>query len=403
MNEVMRKMPGTLYQFEITNPSNGKFNLKIEYRNQIVFEKTGLKEEQIIKNFVDVFNEKSLVIPHNRIERIINDELKQLSVDKDITFIESSVSQMIEEFKDLPSNNMKKIVLMGLSNAGKTCIYERVFEGKKPWELMKSAATKGIAYKSYEVSSVAKPMIWDLGGQQQYLDEYHGPLRENIFKKASILLYVVDITDYDRFEAAQAEFEWSAKQILSHNPRAQINVFLHKSDLIHDKNLMINYIKKIFSENISHEIFYHYTSIFDESLFKAWSELIRELSPKSTFINSILNILKNQDGVKDVLLIEKSTGLACGSTIEPSEEDIVVGMISLLIITIDKVTKKMDLANLKEFKLRTESSCLLLSNVNPDLILVILLTEPALEKESLENIEETGKDVSLQIRKLWDD
>lgn len=399
----MRKIPGTLYQFEITNPNNNSYNLKIEYRNQIVFEKTGLKEEELIENVVEVFNEKSLVIPHNRIERIINDELKELSVDKDITFIESSVSQMIEEFKDLPSDNMKKIVLMGLSNAGKTCIYERVFEGKKPWELMKSAATKGIAYKNYEVSSFAQPMIWDLGGQQQYLDEYHGPLRENIFKKASILLYIIDITDYDRFDAAKAEFEWSASQILLHNPRAKLNVFLHKSDLIHDKNLMVTYIKKLFSEKISHEINYHYTSIFDESLFKAWSEIIRELSPKSTFINTILSILKNQEGVKDVLLIEKSTGLACGSTIEPSEEDIIVGMISLLIITIDKVTRTMDLANLREFKLRTDSSCLLLTNVTPDLILVILLTQSALDNDLLENIEETGKDVSLQIRKLWDD
>ena len=399
----MRKIPGTLYQLEITHPSNNKYNLKIEYRNQIVLEKTGLKEEQIINNVLKIFSEKSLVIPHNRIERIINDELKELSADTDITFVESSVSQMIEEFKDLPSENMKKIVLMGLSNAGKTCIYERVFEGKKPWELMKSASTKGIAYRNYEVSSFAQPMIWDLGGQQQYLDQYHGPLRENIFKKASILLYVVDITDYDRFDAAKAEFEWSANQILLHNPRAQLNVFLHKSDLIHDKNLMVTYIKKLFSEKISHDINYHYTSIFDESLFKAWSEIIRELSPKSTFINSILSILKNQEGIKDALLIDKSTGLACGSTIEPSEEDIIVGMISLLIITIDKVTRTMDLADLKEFKLRTDSSCLLLSNVTPDLILVILLTKSALDNNLLENIEETGKDVSSQIRKLWED
>ena len=106
----MRKIPGTLYQFEITNPHNNSYHLKIEYRSQIVFEKTGLKKEQIIENVVQVFNEKSLVIPHNRIERIINIELNELSIDNDITFIESSVSQMIEEFKDLPSDNMKKIV-----------------------------------------------------------------------------------------------------------------------------------------------------------------------------------------------------------------------------------------------------------------------------------------------------
>jgi len=399
----MKKIPGTLYHLEITSPNTNKFNLKIKYRNELVFEKTGILDDQIIENIVEVFSEKSLVIPHNRIERIVKDELKELSLEKDVTFIETSVSQMIDEFKVAPSNDMRKIVLMGLSNAGKTCIYERVFEGKKPWELMRSAATKGIAYKNYEVSTIAKPMIWDLGGQQQYLDEYHGPLRKNIFKKASILLYVVDITDYDRFESAKAEFEWSSKEILSHNPRAQLNIFLHKSDLIHDKEIMIPYIKNLFSENISHEIIYHYTSIFDESLFKAWGEIIRELSPKSTFINSILSIFKNQEGVKDALLIDKTTGLACGSTIDVSEEDIVIGMISLLIVTIDKVTRKMELENLKEFKLRTDSSCLLLTDVTPDLMLVILLTQSALDNDLLKKIEETGKDISLQLRKLWND
>jgi len=114
-------------------------------------------------------------------------------------------------------------------------------------------------------------------------------------------------------------------------------------------------------------------------------------------------MIVNETRIKDVLLIEKSTGLACGSTIEPSEEDIIVGMISLLIITIDKVTKKMDLANLREFKLRTDSSALLLTNVTPDLILVILLTQSALDNDLLEKIEEKGKDVSMQIRKLWND
>ena len=111
--------------------------------------------------------------------------------------------------------------------------------------------------------------------------------------------------------------------------------------------------------------------------------------------------MKNQNGVKDALLIEKSTGLACGSTIEASEEDIIVGMISLLIVTIDKVTRKMDLANLKEFKLKTNSSCLLLTDVTHDLILVILLNHSGSDAKLIQEIEEKGKEVSRQLKELW--
>ena len=397
----MKKIPGTLYHIGIMSTSDDKLNLKMWYRNQIIFEKSKLTEEEIIENIQKFFEIKNLTIPRNRLELIVKEELKDLSPGADISFVESTVSEMLEEFQATPTNNMKKIVLMGLANAGKTCIYERVFEGKKPWELVHQAATKGISYKDYEIGSMSKPVIWDLGGQQQYLDEYHGPLRDNIFRKASILLYVIDITDYDRFENSRIEFEWAVDQILSHNPNAKLNVFLHKSDLIHDKDSVVSHIKNVLSKNISYDIFYNLTSIFDESLFKAWSDIIRELSPKSTFINSILNQLKNQHGVKDSLVIERSSGLACGSTIDVMEEDVIIGMISLLIVTIDKVTKNMEFEKFKEFKLKTESNSLLITDVNQDLILIIILSPEALNNNLVEEIESVGQEVTQQLRKLW--
>ena len=397
----MKKITGTLYHIGIMSTSDDKLNLKMWYRNQIIFEKSKLTEEEIIENIQKFFEIKNLTIPRNRLELIVKEELKDLSPGADISFVESTVSEMLEEFQATPTNNMKKIVLMGLANAGKTCIYERVFEGKKPWELVHQAATKGISYKDYEIGSMSKPVIWDLGGQQQYLDEYHGPLRDNIFRKASILLYVIDITDYDRFENSRIEFEWAVDQILSHNPNAKLNVFLHKSDLIHDKDSVVSHIKNVLSKNISYDIFYNLTSIFDESLFKAWSDIIRELSPKSTFINSILNQLKNQHGVKDSLVIERSSGLACGSTIDVMEEDVIIGMISLLIVTIDKVTKNMEFEKFKEFKLKTESNSLLITDVNQDLILIIILSPEALNNNLVKEIESVGQEVTQQLRKLW--
>ncbi|MFX0026661.1 MAG: ADP-ribosylation factor-like protein [Candidatus Hermodarchaeota archaeon] len=397
----MKKIPGTLFNLGITSSKEDKFNLSIWYREQLVYEKTGLIKECITNEIQFFFESKNLIIPRNRIEWLVKEELKSISPDTDISFIEGTVSTILEDFQKTPTEEMKKIVLIGLSNAGKTCIYERVFEGKKPWELLHSAATKGIAYKEYNIGSMSKPMIWDLGGQQQYLDEYHGVLRENIFKKASILLYVVDVTDVERFEKARIEFEWSAKQILAFNPTAKLNIFLHKIDLINDKESVLTYLKDFFSQNISHEISFHKTSIFGQTLFSAWSEIIRDISPKSTFINSILKLLKNHHGVKDAVLLDKSTGLACGSTLEPSDEDIVIGMLSLLIVTIDKVTNEMSLKRFKEFKLKTDSNYVFLSNVNKDLLLVIILNSPNFTREILNEIEDIGKQVSDQIKSLW--
>ena len=399
----MKKIPGTLFQLGISGSKDNRFLLNIWYRDQLVYERTGLIKEAITNEVQFFFDNKNLSIPRNRIDWIVNEELSNVSSTSDESFIKSTVTGLLGEFQNKPTEEMKKIILIGLSNAGKTCIYERVFEGKTPWELLHSAATKGIAYKEYEVGKVSKPMIWDLGGQQQYLDEYHSVLRENIFRKASILLYVVDVTDTDRYEDARREFEWSANQILSFNSDAVINVFFHKIDLVHDQDEVEVYLKKLFSQNISHKILFHSTSIFGQSLFSAWSEIIREISPKTTFINSILRTLKNHEGIKDAVLLEKSTGLACGSTLEVTDEEIAVGMLSLLIVTINKVTKEMKLQNFKDFKLKTDAFSILINNTTDDLLLIIILTNTNLNKDIMREIEDIGNEVSKQIRQLWVD
>ncbi|MFW9896435.1 MAG: ADP-ribosylation factor-like protein [Candidatus Thorarchaeota archaeon] len=397
----MKKVPGTLYHFGMISSKDNKLGINIWYRSELVFEKTGIIEQEIISTLQEFFESKNLSIPSNRLSWIVKEELKDLSPTSDITFIEGTVSEILGEIQTKPSEDLKKIILMGLSNAGKTCIYERVFEGKKPWELMQSTATKGIDYRNYEVGSLTKPMIWDLGGQQQYVDEYHGPLRKSIFQRASVLLYVIDASDSDRFENARIEFEWSVNQILSFNQSPIINVFFHKIDLIHDKDVLIPYLKNFLSQNINYPINFYATSVFDESLFTAWSGIIRDISPKSIFITSILKSLKDQAGVGDALLIEKTTGLACGSTLNGSDEEIVIGMVSLLIVTCDRVTKNMKLQNFKEFRLRTTSNYLLLSDVTSDLMLVIILDSSAFDENRLKDIEDVGKEVAIQIRDLW--
>ena len=396
----MKKIPGTLFQLGITGSTEKGYSINIWYRDQLVYERANVIKDALTNEIQFFFEGKNLSLPRNRIEWIVREEFSNIS-SGDETFIESTVSDLIDEFEKKPTEEMKKIVLIGLSNAGKTCIYERVFEGKKPWELLHSAATKGIAYKEYEVGTISKPMIWDLGGQQQYLDEYHGVLKNNIFQKASILLYVIDITDSSRYEDARKELEWSVNQMLSFNPGAFINVFFHKIDLIQDKDEVVDYLKKFISYKIKHNIRYHTTSIFGQSLFSAWSEIIREISPKTTFINTILNSMKSHDGIKDAVLLEKSTGLACGSTLDLKEEDVAVGMLSLLIVTIDKVTQEMKLQNFKEFKLKTDSNFLLIDNVTNELLLIIILTSSDYNKEKIVEIEEIGKQVANQIRNLW--
>ncbi len=45
---IMKKIPEMLYHLGITSARENRLNVNIWYRNQLVFEKTGIMEEQII-------------------------------------------------------------------------------------------------------------------------------------------------------------------------------------------------------------------------------------------------------------------------------------------------------------------------------------------------------------------
>ncbi len=396
----MRKIPGSLFQLDLVKArSEGQVDINVFHLNELVFQKSGIIPEEVVNVIQNYLETRDLNIPRNRVEIIVREELKNPQRSSQ-GLVEGTVSEMLSEFQKMPSASLKKIILMGLSNAGKTCIYERVFEGKKPNELLQSAATKGISYREYDLGKAGTPMIWDLGGQKQYLDEYHGPMKEAIFQKASTLLYVVDVLDTERYEAARGEFEWATNQMLAKNPNATLHIFLHKIDLVQNKDEVVKQLVSFFSQATSHRIFFHPTSIFDETLFKAWSAIIQEMSTKSGFINTLLKQLIKQDGIRDALLVLRKTGLAIGSTFEFTEEEIAVGLFSLMVVTIDRVTKEMKLESLKEFRLKTTANYVLLTDVSPDLLLVMILSKPNLDPEAMGKIEMIVKDLSHQLERI---
>ena len=405
MNHKMKKIPGTLYKVQISKGLESRYIIEIWYKEDKTYEKSGIVDQNELIDILLQFLEKNdLILPRNRLVWVVQDEIKNAQNEKDQSFVEKTVSTMIDKIDKNQLNIVKKVILMGLSNAGKTCIYERIFEGKKPWELMHSTSTKGISYKEYSVGSMAQPTIWDLGGQNQYLEAYHGGLKNKIFESASILLYVIDITDVTRFPEAKEEFNWATEQILQQNNEAKIYILLHKIDSIHDREAVIKYAKNYFTKDQSLKIKFFNTSILDESLFIAWSEVIREISPKSIYVNNILNQLKKLKYVSEVLLIDKETGLACGSTINNSHEDTVIGMISLLIVTIEKVSRELKMREIKELSIKSDDSAVLLINVNSNLLLAILLNqdESLIGNKDIKEIIKLGNDVSIQINQLWE-
>lgn len=394
----MRKIPGTLHRIEIRSARDAMKHLVIYYRQELVFESTSIPEQDLVNQIITVLTNAQVTIPKNRVEAVVKQELNENLAEKEGSFMEGTVTQLVESMQGKPGENLQKIILMGLGNSGKTCIYERVFEGKQAWELIHSVVTKGISYRQYCMGSICSPMVWDLGGQAQYREEYHSTLKNQIFTKAAVLLFIIDVSDMQRLDEALKEFQWAAENITAANPKAHIYIFFHKIDLIIDKAAIITHLKAKIASVWKQPVKTYVTSVFNESLFHAWSDIIQSISPRSSFIRTLLYQLKKEPRIKDALILEKENGLAVGSTMNEEDEALYVGMLSLLIKTIDRVTKELQLNTFLEFTLRAINNIILFADITQDVSLIVILDRNELSGEEKIRIDNSCKIVAQQIK-----
>ncbi len=181
---------------------------------------------------------------------------------------------------------MKKILLVGIDNAGKTSILHIL---KKNYSFLnKLKPTKGIERSTSKILDIDF-VLWDMGGQEQYLKQYFDR-KEYIFTDLSLLFFVIDIQDEMRFDEVMQYLERIISIFREQQQEPQIIVFFHKidPDIEHTKNV------KLFTEDLSKKIkniTQGFTvTFFQTSIFKRWSIIaafsygIRSLSRKDSLL-----------------------------------------------------------------------------------------------------------------------
>lgn len=174
----------------------------------------------------------------------------------------------------------RKIVVLGLENAGKTTIVDLLKQEtsvtlRKPPDMN---PTKGVERRSLFDGKI---MIWDLGGQEIYRNEYLAN-PESYFKKISFCYYVVDIQDYYRLFPSTMYFMGVLNLIKKYCPHARIVLLFHKMDPDFNpdkKNLKEKFMEKIepFLQESNTPFESFETTIFDINSIKTAFSLERLL------------------------------------------------------------------------------------------------------------------------------
>ena len=168
--------------------------------------------------------------------------------------------------------------------------------------------------------------LWDCGGQDAFYESYFERDRETIFRSVELLIYVFDIEsdcpekDFDHFAGVLEALE-------ENSPDARIFVLVHKMDLVaeEERELILEDRKRLIEESCLGVGVQHFqcfgTSIWDETLYKAWSEIVTNLIPNISVLESHLADFCRICDADEVVLFERATFLVISHAQAKRDED----------------------------------------------------------------------------------
>lgn len=218
----------------------------------------------------------------------------------------------------MSQSSRKKLLLMGRSGSGKSSMRSIIFSNYLAFDTRRLGATIDVEHSHLRFLGNMTLNLWDCGGQDVFMDNYFTTQKDHIFKMVQVLIHVFDV----ELKSINKDIEIFVKALTNlqkFSPDAKIFVLLHKMDLVQlDKreelfHIMMDKLQKI-SNPFQFKLVGFPTSIWDESLYKAWSQIVCSLIPNMNLFNS--NLLKFNEvlDAEEIILFEKTTFLVISST-----------------------------------------------------------------------------------------
>lgn len=209
----------------------------------------------------------------------------------------------------------RKLLMMGRKNAGKTSIHSILFSDFTAYQTKSMPFTTNIN-ESNVMFLGYKLRINDCGGQDDLMSHYVRDVPHQVFGDVQFLVYVFDI-QFKTEEQDLQIYKEIVQSLLMYSEKAKIFILLHKLDLIAQNkrnDVFEEYKRKIQSVTPKEHLMEVFgTSIWNESLYYAWSIIIKHIIPDIKFFNTILSSMAKLIQCEEIIVVEKSSFLIIGS------------------------------------------------------------------------------------------
>lgn len=202
---------------------------------------------------------------------------------------------------------------MGKSGSGKTSMRSIIFANYIAKDTSRLGATIDVEHSHVRFLGNLVLNLWDCGGQEAFMENYFVSQRENIFRNVEVLIYVFDVESRDEeLKRDLRYYETCLSAIYENSPSAKVFCLIHKMDLLQEDQR-----DKIFSDreneiiNMSKPVdcTCFKTSIWDETLYRAWSSIVYKLIPNVKELEQSLTLFADLMDGDEVLLFERATFL----------------------------------------------------------------------------------------------
>ncbi len=190
-----------------------------------------------IFNFKEI-NDLLTLDPKNPFEDLSNmDKLKgERILENEPDFKEKlkktiSITQLIDRMNDKAisvEGAEQKVLIVGLSNAGKTAIISK-FGGDVGLSDLVHLEPTVFVDRQEIITNDIKIVLWDVGGQQRYIEDYLAE-PEKYFLNVDLIIYVLDIQDSNNYERSLDYLNKIIEILEMFKESPYILIFLHKFD-----------------------------------------------------------------------------------------------------------------------------------------------------------------------------
>ncbi|KAK4224516.1 Gtr1/RagA G protein conserved region-domain-containing protein [Podospora fimiseda] len=256
----------------------------------------------------------------------------------------------------------QKVLLMGKSGSGKSSMRSIIFSNYVAKDTRRLGATIDIDLSHVKFLGNLTLNLWDCGGQEAFMENYLSQQRSHVFSNVGVLIYVFDIKSGE-WERDLSTYVNIISALVQYSRDAQVFVLIHKMDLVArnhretDFEAAVTAVKRKTAEacaivrrlrldttttdpsssssqttltsphqqqqqqqpNSSSEttttqeldidVQYFATSIWDQSLYKAWASIIHDLVPNLPIIETQLASLGQAIDADEILLFERTSFL----------------------------------------------------------------------------------------------